>query len=93
MGGGAPVEAQEEAGGHGDAAPGDPGHDGQGLGEADIEGVLEGDLVQVADVPGEFLRQDQEEPHAAHEQGDAGRLPEDGFRFVFQQDPGYAPRG
>ena len=38
-----------------------------------------------------FSRQDQEEPHAAHKQGDAGRLPKDGFRFVFQQDPGDGP--
>jgi hypothetical protein len=38
--GGAAVEAQKEAGGHGDAAAGDPGHDGKGLGEADEDGVL-----------------------------------------------------
>ena len=40
VGGGGAVEAQKEAGGHGDAASGDPGHDGEGLGEADEHCVL-----------------------------------------------------
>ena len=34
------AEAQEKTGGHGDAAAGDPGHDGKGLGEADENRIL-----------------------------------------------------
>ena len=90
-GGGAAGEAQKEGGGHGDAAAGDPGHDGQGLGEADEEGVPQADAVQGAAVPGQLFRQDEEQPHGAQEDGDAGGLAEDGFGLFLQEHPGQGP--
>ena len=43
-------------------------------------------------MPGQDFPQDEQEPHDAQENGDAGRFPEDGLGLFFQQDPGQSPR-
>ena len=39
-------------------------------------------------MPGQDFAQDEEHPHRAQEDGDAGRFPEDGFGLFFEQHPG-----
>lgn len=82
---GFPGEAQEEGAGHGDAAAGDPGHDGQGLGEADEHRVKDGEAVKGPVVTGYLLPHQQENPHGTQEQGNVQGLPENGFRFFLQE--------
>ncbi len=88
-GGGFACHAEGEAGGHGDAGPGDSGGEGEGLGDSDGYSLKPTGLVDSARFAPAPFGEPEDDPKDDEEGGDDHRgLPEMGLYDVFAEDAG-----